>query len=30
MAVVNMPSNVELALRTADLLDYLGGASAAS
>jgi len=30
MDVVNMPSNVQLALRTADLLDYLGGTSTAS
>ena len=27
MEVCNMPSNVELALRTADLLDYLAGPS---
>jgi len=30
MDVVNMPSNVLLALRTADLLDYLGGTGPAS
>ena len=30
MEIVHMPSNVEFALRTADLLDYLGGTSSAS